>query len=134
MINQVNYAFAMNDTMEPFRHLLKPETPFLWSPILQEKFVQAKEMIVKAVTDGVKHYEVGRQTCLPSDCSNHGLGFLLLQKWCKCKVVHPRCYESGWKLILAGGRFISPAESRYSPVEGECLAVTDALHKAKYFV
>ena len=35
---------------------------------------------------------------------------------------------------MAGGRFTSPAESRYSPVEGECLAVADALHKAKYFV
>ena len=116
MINKVNYAFAMNDTMEPFRHLdlLKPETPFLWSPILQEKFVQAKEMIVKAATEGVKRYVVGRQTCLATIWSNHGLGFFLLQKWCKCKEIHPRCCESGWKLILAGGCFTSPAESSYS--------------------
>ena len=26
----VNYAFTMNDTMEPFRHILKPGTHFLW--------------------------------------------------------------------------------------------------------
>ena len=26
------------------------------------------------------------------------------------------------------------AESRYSPVEGECLAVADALHRSKHFV
>ena len=55
MVHEVNYAFAMNDTMELFWHRLKPGTPFLWSPILQEKFVLAKEMIVKAVTDGVRH-------------------------------------------------------------------------------
>ena len=55
MINQVNYAFAMSDTMEPFRHLLKPGTPFLWSPLLQEKFENAKRMIIQAVKDGVIH-------------------------------------------------------------------------------
>ena len=35
---------------------------------------------------------------------------------------------------LAGGRFTKPAESRYSPVEGEFLAVTDALYKSRHFV
>ena len=33
-----------------------------------------------------------------------------------------------------GGRFTSPAESRYSPVEGEALAGAEALHKFKYYV
>ena len=31
-------------------------------------------------------------------------------------------------------RFTSLAESRYSPIEGEALAVTEALQKLKYFV
>ena len=35
---------------------------------------------------------------------------------------------------MAGGRFTKPAESRYSPVEGELLAVADALFKARHFV
>ena len=30
MINQVSYAFAISGLMEPFRHLLKPDTPFIW--------------------------------------------------------------------------------------------------------
>ena len=46
MINQINYAFTMNEHMEPFRHLLKSDTPFCWSHILQEKFERAKEMAV----------------------------------------------------------------------------------------
>ena len=33
-----------------------------------------------------------------------------------------------------GGKFLSPAESRYSTTEGEALAVTEALQKFKYFV
>ena len=33
-----------------------------------------------------------------------------------------------------GSRFTHPAESRYAPIEGETLAVADALDKAKHFV
>ena len=36
--------------------------------------------------------------------------------------------------MLCGGRFTKPAESRYSPVEGELLAVADALYKSRHFV
>ena len=35
---------------------------------------------------------------------------------------------------MMGGRFTTPAESHYSPVEGEALAVAGALHKLKYYV
>ena len=33
-----------------------------------------------------------------------------------------------------GSQFSHPAESRYAPIEGEALAVADALDKARYFV
>ena len=36
-------------------------------------------------------------------------------------------------MIYAGSRFTSPAESRYAPVEGECLAAAWAFEKTKYF-
>ena len=134
MINQVSYAFAMSETMEPFRHLLRPGTRFTWSPALQECFNKAKEKIVEAVQEGVRHFEIDRPTCLACDWSKAGVGFFLLQKWCKCQGIHPRCCNDGWRLVLAGGRFTSPAESRYSVTEGECLAVVDALHKARHFV
>ena len=42
--------------------------------------------------------------------------------------------HSGWKVTLAGSRFTHKAESRYAPIEGEALAVADALDKARYFV
>ena len=35
---------------------------------------------------------------------------------------------------MAGGRFTKPAESRYSPVEGELAALVDGLYKAKHFI
>ena len=37
-------------------------------------------------------------------------------------------------MVLAGGRFTKPAESRYRRVEGELLAVVDALYKSRHFV
>ena len=55
------------------------------------------------------------------------------QKLCKCKDVESQCCPDGWKINLMGGRFTSPAESRYSTIEGEALAVTEALQKLKYF-
>ena len=134
MINQVCYAFSMSKIMEPFRHLLRPGTQFIWSPDLQQSFDAAKEEIVKAVQDGVQHFEVDRHTCLATDWCKSGIGFFLLQKWCDCGPIHPRCCNTGWKLVLAGGRFTSPAESRYYPTEGELLAVVDALYKARHFV
>ena len=137
MVNQVSYSFSMSAMMEPFRHLLKPDvwsSSCLWTEELIDRFNLAKEEIVKAVTDGVKFFDVRRQTCLATDWSKQGIGFFLLQKWCQCEEIHPRCCTDGWKLVLAGGRFTKPAESRYSPVEGELLAVADALYKARHFI
>ena len=37
-------------------------------------------------------------------------------------------------MTLVGSRFTHAAESRYAPIEGEALAVADALDKARYFV
>ena len=86
------------------------------------------------MTNGVKYFDVKRQTCLAMDWSRQGIGFFLLQKWCECTQIHPRCCNDGWKIVLAGGRFTKPAESHYSPVEGELLAVVDALQKTRHFI
>ena len=134
MVNQVSYSFAMSLIMEPFRHLLKPDVPFSWSDTLDEKFKLAKEEIIAKVSEGIRHFEVERPTCVATDFSKSGVGFFLMQKWCECKQIHPRCCNNGWRLCLAGGRFTTPSESRYSPIEGECLAVAVALHKTRHFV
>ena len=44
------------------------------------------------------------------------------------------CNPTGWNIVLVGSRFTHPAESRYSPIEGEALAVADALDKTHHFV
>ena len=56
------------------------------------------------------------------------------QKYCECLPIQPTCCPDGWKLCLVGSRFTTPAESRYSPVEGEALAVVYALHQTRYYI
>ncbi len=67
MINQVSNFFAMSPIMAPFRHLLKPNTPFIWDSALQDRFERAKEVIIEKVTEGIKHFEPDRPTCLATD-------------------------------------------------------------------
>lgn len=64
----------------------------------------------------------------------NGIGFRFFQKHCKCEQTVPFCCIEGWKNTLVGNRFTSTAESWYSLVEGEALAVMDALKKVYYFV
>ena len=45
--------------MEPFRGLLKSNTPFLWTDELQGAFEAARRAIVKQVAEGVTSFEVG---------------------------------------------------------------------------
>ena len=126
LVNQVNYAFCKSDVMQPFRHLLSSNTPFEWTKDLNDRFEQAKLAIINAVREGVETFSMDRDTILAVDWSKHGVGFMLLQKSCQCEAVdNHKCCPTGWKLVLAGGRFTTPTESRYSPVEGEALAIVE---------
>ena len=133
LVNQVAYAFSLTSVMKPFRELLKPSSEFIWTEELEEAFVKSKEVITEAVKDGVMTFEMGRTTCLATDWSKYGVGFVLLQKYCDCRDRTPICCSSGWKLVFAGSRFTSGAESRYAPVEGEALAAAFGLNKARHF-
>ena len=133
LVNQVSYAFASADRLLPFRKLLKPGTPFVWTDELDRLFQESKELIICEIHEGVEIFDKSRPTCLATDWSKDGLGFWLFQKHCHCPQVKPFCCKTGWRVTLVGSRFTSGAESRYAPVEGEALAVVDALDKARHF-
>ena len=79
-------------------------------------------------------FDKSKLTCLATDWSETGIGFWLFQKHGHCPSPEPFCCRTGWKVTLVGSRFTHAAESRYAPVEGEVLAVADALDKARFFV
>ena len=130
LINQVSYTFSMAERSE----LLKPGTHFAWNEELQELFEESKRIIANDIHEGVTIFDPTKPTCLATDWSKTGIGFWLLQKHYSCPEVKPFCCTSGWKITLVGSRFTHAAESRYAPIEGEALAVADALEKARYFV
>ena len=134
LVNQVAYAFAMTEEMYPMRHLLSPKTPFEWTPELDALFAKSKEIIVDKVIEGVKLFDPSLTTCLATDFSGKGVGFILLQKTCTCTSRTPTCCPEGWRVCLVGSRFLHDSENRYAPIEGECLAVVYGLQKCKYFL
>ena len=134
LINQVSFAFAATDRMLPFRALLKPGTPFKWNNELDQIFQESKSFIVSEIEEGVRIFDKTKPPCLATDWSRDGIGYWLLQKHCHCPSTQPFCCPTGWRITLVGSRFTHAAESRYAPVEGEALAVADALDKTRFFV
>ena len=134
LVNQVSYAFSMADIMLPFRELLKPSNKFTWDDTLQQAFEKSKLTIIDEIHSGVKIFDKTKPTCLATDWSKTGIGYWLFQKHCSCPSNDLFCCKQGWKITLVGSRFTHAAESRYAPIEGEALAVADALDKARHFV
>ena len=134
LVNQVAYTISMTETMKPFRNLLKPNSLFEWTTDLDSAFEYSKARILQEMEEGVKIFSKDRPTCLATDWSKEGIGFWVLQKHCPCKTSIPFCCKTGWKTVLVGSRFTHAAESRYAPIEGEALAVAEALKKARYFI
>ena len=119
--------------MEPFREAIKPNRTFYWDENLTQIFEKSKKLLIDMVKDGIRTFDTSRKTCLQTDWSKEGIGYLLLQKYCKCKEESPVCCPEGWKLVFAGSRFLTPTESRYSPTEGEALAVSWSLKHSRMF-
>ena len=133
LVNQVAWAHCDSTAMEPFRELIKPKTPFYWDDTLEKAFNQSKTRLIELVKSGVQAFDTSLPTCLQTDWSKQGMGFVLLQKHCTCKLSDPNCCKEGWKITYAGSRFTTDAESRYSPIEGEATAVAWGLNKSRYF-
>ena len=134
LVNQVNWAYANCSEMAPFRSLVKPNACFTWTDDLKLLFEKCKLKILNQVKEGITKYDVNRVTCLQTDFSKQGLGYLLLQKYCNCDLeAAPLCCKDGWRLVYAGSRFTKGAEETYAPTEGELLAVSWALEHSSIF-
>ena len=82
---------------------------------------------------GVEIFETQKRTCLRPDWSTRGIGYFLLQQRCSCLSRIPDCCPAGWRITLAGSRFLSSAEQCYAPIEEKLLAVALGLEQTRYF-
>ena len=119
--------------MAPFRDFLSPKHKFTWTENLNQAFIESKEMIIDAIRSGVQIFDLEKLTCLRPDWSKQGLGYFLMQKHCNCNSRLPDCCTTGWKVTLAGSRFLNGAEKNYVAIEGESLAIAWSLEQTKYF-
>ena len=133
LVTQVAHYGRLTDLMAPFRPLLSPKTAFDWTPELEAAFQHSRAAIVQQIRDGVEIFDPKLKTCLTPDWSKQGIGYWLRQKHCECDSVIPGCCPTGWRVTLAGSRFLRDAEQRYAPIEGEALAVAWALDNTKFF-
>lgn len=133
LVNQVSHYGRLTTIMAPFKPLLSTKTPFCWTSELDDAFANSKLELINAIKDGVRIFDSTRRTCLTPDWSKSGIGYWLRQKHCNCASLTPDCCDHGWKITLAGSRFLRSAEQRYAPVEGEALAVAWALEDTKFF-
>ena len=136
LVNQVSPFFASRPVMEPFRELLKPAEKgkqVYWDDNLTALFEESKTVIIEAIQEGIKTFEMGRWTCLMPDFCKTGVGYLLMQKKCNCEKITPYCCTGGWQVVLAGSRFTKDAETRYAPVEGEALACWYGLESTRHY-
>ena len=136
LINQVSYAFSQAEAMAPFRELLHTkDRKFYWDATLDRLFEESKRKIVRKIEEWVKTLKMNGATCLSTDYSKTGIEYFLFQKHCQCPTeLGPNCGENHWKIILAGSWFMKDAESRYSPIEGEALALIYVLESCRMFV
>ena len=133
LVNQVSNYAQLRDSMASFKPFLSPRCKFLWSPELESTFQASKEAIIKAIRQGVEIFDIQRHTCLRPDWSKRGISYFLLQQHCSCPSGVPDCCPGGWRITLAGSRFLNSAEQRYAAIEGEALAVVWGLEQTRYF-
>ena len=99
LVNQVSPFFAARPVMQPFRELLKTPASgkkIYWDSNLAKVFEESKKVIIENIAEGIQTFSRERVTCLATDWSKDGIGYLLLQKRCECSEVRPTCCTGGW--------------------------------------
>ena len=91
------------DQMSPFRELLAgKKRVWKWDATLTEAFEKSKQAILDQIKHGVQNFDLNRKTCLATDWSKTGVGFVLSQKYCDCPgESSPNCGGGHWKVVFS---------------------------------
>ena len=122
LVNQVSYAFAIADQMDPFRKLLSSKIPFVWSDELEAAFKASKEEIIRQCRQGIRNFTPGAPTALATDWSKLAVECWLMQKFCQCLSDIPGRCAKGWQMVFLSSKFNSKTVADYHPIEGEAFA------------
>jgi RNase H-like domain found in reverse transcriptase/Reverse transcriptase (RNA-dependent DNA polymerase)/Integrase zinc binding domain/PHD-finger len=106
----------------PLVWLTKRHVPFVWTAECQQAFEALKQALVSAPCLRLPDWD--RQFILHVDWSKQAVGAYLSQ----------RDDEGREYPVHFASRLLTPAEQRYAPLEGECLALVWATHKFRYYL
>ena len=116
------YCENLSSTIRPLTELTKGGMAFMWSDTQNEAFIKAKNIIAKAPV--LQYFSLDKPVTLQVDASENGLGGALLQPN-EDKDLQPVAYTSC---------SLASTEKRYSQIEKECLAISNAFAKFDHWV
>ena len=121
LVNQLGpFTDETASLLDPLRSLLKESNEFLWTDEHRQHFEKSREMLCKVPV--LAYYDPSRKTKLFTDASRiHGIGFILKQLQ----------NDGSWRMVRAGSRCLTSAESRYAMIELEMMAIVWAIHKCR---
>ena len=123
MANQLStYLPDLAQSTEELRHLLGKGKAWTWLPEHQKAFDRSKQILVSPTV--VSYFDPSLPPTILTDASRSGLGFVLVQ--------HDA--EGQMHIISCGSRSLNSAESRYAPVELECLGIAYAAEKLDFYI
>ena len=80
-VNQVALAQSVSPIMQPFKELVKVNSKFTCDDNQEKHFNYSKAKIVSLAKQGIHTFDTSRRTCLQTDWSKDGFGYLLLQQY-----------------------------------------------------
>ena len=100
LVKEVAWAYSVSPTMQPFRELVKANSNFTWDDSMEKIFNDSKAKIMSLVQEDIRTFDTSRRSCLQTDWSKDGIGYLLLQQYCECDPKNaPICCPDGWRLV-----------------------------------
>jgi hypothetical protein len=126
LANQIgHYVPDLSQMTKPLQQLMKKNSVWTWTPEHQTVFDNVK---AKLTADLSTHFfDPALRSYILTDASHVGLGYLLLQE-------DPHHSPVCCRTIACGSRSLNSAESRYAPIELECLGVSYALAKCHFYL
>ena len=125
MVTYLNrYSSKLADLTSPLRELTKKYTHFRWEPHHQQALDRIKQELCSAKVISYYDPDPGTPTTLQCDASQTGVGAWLRQT----------DSQGNENIVAMASRSLTDAESRYSNIERECLAVTYGLEKFSYYL
>lgn len=111
------FCVNMSDVLKPLYDLLKKNVKWNWDNNCENAFVKIKNVLSSSPV--LAHYDPNLQLILAVDSSPYGLGAVLLQR-----------YDDGSERPLCcASRTLNPAESNYSQLDKEALAIVFGVTK-----